>query len=729
MSTEGEKVMHADRQRPVADPDRGRGLPRRAVGVPATAALQQAAPYAGGLSPAAVLSLQRTIGNAAVARLVERERHQHGADCGLGATVQRSTADRAVRGDAPDPVDAVTRTSGSPLRTDVRQRMENDYGGEDFSDVRVHVDRGSAEAVGAKAYTTHTRHIVFRSPADMDDHTMRHELQHVRQQRAGGVPSGISDPGDAWERDAERTATELGRRPGHVQRSTPREQDRTLSPGVAVQRMPSNRSRGEGERGRRGSDCRIEGVRGRARVDVSSSPGPARSPREEREPTVNNTWRNHGSAIGNQASVIRNQGTLTQNQGTVIHHATGPATDNTWWNHGSAIGNQASVIRNQGTITQNQGRVVRDRGAAGRSRRTVTDDRTGPATDNTWWNHDSTVGNQASVIRNRGSVTRNRGTFISDQGTVIHHGGLHTRNFSGSAVNSGEGDLFIGNAFNLFDQRPAGDPGWDHETNWEFNADMASSRGRRLIHGNSFTTGGAIRFNGGETGGGGIGYDGGDTGGRHVVNGGEGEVITGSSFDTGGTDITYGSGGSVFNGNYFNPRGGQVTGRNFHMSSGTEEFPHEGFLPPPTVPREEFRAQWPTVLNFDGAFSVEGNASMFIGNLFDAGRFGAWSSRPGGRRGERAADRTEDGGFPDPTHDDLFVGNTFSVRGGTITLSGGVYFRNAFSAERIIIRGNAVFVGGNSFHGEVRVENPDSVAQEIYVGEITGAHADSVTPL
>ncbi|WP_234425900.1 eCIS core domain-containing protein [Streptomyces kebangsaanensis] len=115
-------------------------------------------------------------------------------------------------------VEAVTRAAGSPLRADVQHAMEQAFGGEDFSDVRVHVDRGSAEAVGAKAYTTKTNHIVFRSAADMDAHTVRHELQHVRQQRAGGVPSGVSHPEDALERDAESTATRLGHGAPDVQR-------------------------------------------------------------------------------------------------------------------------------------------------------------------------------------------------------------------------------------------------------------------------------------------------------------------------------------------------------------------------------------------------------------------------------------------------------------------------------------------------------------------------------
>lgn len=199
------------------------------------------------MSPAAALSLQRTIGNAAVARLVEQERRQHSADCDHGAAAQRFADDQAVQRDAMAQVDAVARASGSPMQADVQREMESDFGGEDFSDVRVHVDRSSAEAVGAKAYTTKTNHIVFRSAADMDDHTMRHELQHVRQQRAGRVPSGVSDPTDALERDAESTATKLGQGSTGVQRSTAREQSHTPVSAPAqdgsVQRMVLKTSR------------------------------------------------------------------------------------------------------------------------------------------------------------------------------------------------------------------------------------------------------------------------------------------------------------------------------------------------------------------------------------------------------------------------------------------------------------------------------------------------------
>ncbi|GAA3838615.1 hypothetical protein GCM10022243_01380 [Saccharothrix violaceirubra] len=151
-------------------------------------------------APAVLRSLQRTVGNAAVVALLAGDHRLDDEPSAMAA------------------VDAVTRRSGSPMKADLRDRMEHDYGGEDFGDVRTHVDRDSAEAVGAKAYTTKTNHIVFRSPADMDDHTVRHELQHVRQQRLGGVPAGVSRPDDPWERDAEDTATDIGRGSPEVQR-------------------------------------------------------------------------------------------------------------------------------------------------------------------------------------------------------------------------------------------------------------------------------------------------------------------------------------------------------------------------------------------------------------------------------------------------------------------------------------------------------------------------------
>ncbi|MEU4267275.1 hypothetical protein [Streptomyces sp. NPDC026092] len=156
----------------------------------------------------------------------------------------------------------------------------------------------------------------------------------------------------------------------------------------------------------------------------------------------------------------------------------------------------------------------------------------------------------------------------------------------------------------------------------------------------------------------------------------------------------------MFAGNVFNIA--NDSDRSDDESDGSDR--SEGRSPAP-------RAQ-STTLTFDGDFRIE-NASMFLGNIFNAGHF---------RGGGTGAGPVE------PEHDNLYVGNTFRVR-GTIDLTGGVYHGNAFTARRIIIRGNALFVGGNSFTGDVQVEDPDLVAQEIYVGEITAAHADEISPL
>ncbi|MEU1408155.1 DUF4157 domain-containing protein [Streptomyces sp. NPDC005728] len=248
-------MRDTDRQQRSAEPRQQQGRPRQDVRVPAAlGARLTAAGLAGQASPEATLALQRAIGNRAFTRLAAREHEQQGAACGEtdarshepdlvgGDAVQRLVDEQTVQRDALDRVDAVTRTVGSALPAQVQRRMESDYGGEDFSDVRVHVDRDSAESVGAKAYTTKTNHIVFRSAGDMDDHTMRHELQHVRQQRAGRVPSGVSHPGDTLEHEAEDTAVRIGRSPtGSVQRSAVAEPGAApaaqSAAGGAVQRM------------------------------------------------------------------------------------------------------------------------------------------------------------------------------------------------------------------------------------------------------------------------------------------------------------------------------------------------------------------------------------------------------------------------------------------------------------------------------------------------------------
>ncbi|MCB5910246.1 eCIS core domain-containing protein [Streptomyces pinistramenti] len=177
----------------------------------------------GGAEPsaAAMFALQRSIGNAAAARLVDEARHRHGAGCGHqeAPVVQRSTVHDVLRG------------SGQPLHGPVREEMESRLGA-DFSDVRLHTDitaQRSASEIGARAYTSGS-HIVIGS-GGADRHTLAHELTHVIQQRQGPVAGTdhsdgltMSDPSDRYERAAEENATKV------MQGPAPQAADRAAEP-------------------------------------------------------------------------------------------------------------------------------------------------------------------------------------------------------------------------------------------------------------------------------------------------------------------------------------------------------------------------------------------------------------------------------------------------------------------------------------------------------------------
>lgn len=164
-------------------------------------------------SAAHVLHLQRTLGNAAVARMIGDEQDE----------VQRSS------------VHGVLRSPGRPLDEPVRADMEARLGA-DFSDVRLHTGSTAARSaaeIGARAYTS-GNHIVL-GEGGADNHTLAHELTHVIQQRSGpvsGTDNGnglrMSDPSDRFEREAEATARQVmsGRSPHIVDEPTTRGVDR-----------------------------------------------------------------------------------------------------------------------------------------------------------------------------------------------------------------------------------------------------------------------------------------------------------------------------------------------------------------------------------------------------------------------------------------------------------------------------------------------------------------------
>jgi hypothetical protein len=145
---------------------------------------------------AALLHLQRAAGNSGVTSLV------------------------AHNDEEASPVkDVVGSGGGKPLDSDTRRFMEGRMG-HDFGDVRIHTDpkaSASAKSVSAQAYTVGSD-VVFQSGryqpgTPTGQRMLAHELTHVVQQKAGPVagspaPGGIrlSDPGDRFEREAERNA-------------------------------------------------------------------------------------------------------------------------------------------------------------------------------------------------------------------------------------------------------------------------------------------------------------------------------------------------------------------------------------------------------------------------------------------------------------------------------------------------------------------------------------------
>ncbi|WP_438290597.1 eCIS core domain-containing protein [Streptomyces sp. HUAS TT7] len=166
-------------------------------------------PPSGLLPPAALLDFQRTAGNAAVVRALQRQaRPAQDKDASVSGPVEPST------------VPKVLGTSGKPLAGGVRTEMETRLGA-DFSDVRVHTGadaQRSALELGARAYTS-GNHVVIGDGGG-DRHTLAHELTHVIQQRQGpvaGTDHGnglrVSDPSDRFERAAEDNARRVLARP------------------------------------------------------------------------------------------------------------------------------------------------------------------------------------------------------------------------------------------------------------------------------------------------------------------------------------------------------------------------------------------------------------------------------------------------------------------------------------------------------------------------------------
>ncbi|HEX7243199.1 MAG TPA: DUF4157 domain-containing protein, partial [Longimicrobiaceae bacterium] len=193
----------AARQKPrEPSPDVREGAGPVPAGFPAVAAAGGAAGLPRG--PGAVSTLvrmQRTMGNAAVQRLL----------------VQRAGAVGAAGGPVPEEVErgiSAARGGGAGLGAAVRADMEAAFGS-DFSGVRVHADARAdalSRSLSARAFTTGSD-VFFRagefSPGSLGGRRLlAHELTHVLQQPASPARRAleVGPADDAFEREADRAA-------------------------------------------------------------------------------------------------------------------------------------------------------------------------------------------------------------------------------------------------------------------------------------------------------------------------------------------------------------------------------------------------------------------------------------------------------------------------------------------------------------------------------------------
>lgn len=164
-----------------------------------------------------LLQLQRQYGNRYVQRVLTLARQ---ADDEEEMALARQTEDQEEV--APDVEGAIQRARGTGLALDsgVRARMEPAFGA-DFGGVRVHTDSEADtlnQVLRARAFTT-GRDIFFRqweyTPGSSSGRELlAHELTHVVQQGGGRVQHklSVSQPGDPYEREADRVAGEVMQR-------------------------------------------------------------------------------------------------------------------------------------------------------------------------------------------------------------------------------------------------------------------------------------------------------------------------------------------------------------------------------------------------------------------------------------------------------------------------------------------------------------------------------------
>jgi hypothetical protein len=187
-----------------------------------------------------LVTLQRSIGNAQVSRLIAQREAKPEDDILAKHDIDRSSVDSGpeVGLDGGPISDGLSsrinskRGGGSSLDSGTLNRMEGAFGSR-FDDVRIHTDTEADSlnrSVSARAFTTGSD-IFFSSQASpSDSNLLAHELTHVVQQRAAPQASGpltVGPAGDSHESAADAAAASVAS--GSPAPSAQRQEDPALA--------------------------------------------------------------------------------------------------------------------------------------------------------------------------------------------------------------------------------------------------------------------------------------------------------------------------------------------------------------------------------------------------------------------------------------------------------------------------------------------------------------------
>ena len=186
------------------------GTGGRAAKAPRRAAMSPAAAAGGPMTAAAVLTLQRAVGNQAVARMLARDEHVHGADRRHGTAQPRAAVETA---EAPAEIlNAAMASPSRPIDGGTLKKAQSFYQNDRLSLGRVHTGPLAQRAVtafGAEAMTV-GEHIFFGAGVGHDTATAFHEYGHLDKNTRGIAETGtadrsgipVTDPDQYSEREA-----------------------------------------------------------------------------------------------------------------------------------------------------------------------------------------------------------------------------------------------------------------------------------------------------------------------------------------------------------------------------------------------------------------------------------------------------------------------------------------------------------------------------------------------